>query len=266
MKMAMETIAAKRTIAMPDRDAKSRLRLDDALVRAGLAPSRSRARDMVRRGSVSVDGEIAKRPGRKIAADARLAVSDPAAGYVSRAALKLIAGLDAFGFNAAGRSVLDLGASTGGFCQVLLERDARHVVAVDVGHGQMAPAFAGEPRVTLIEGVNARDLTGDHLGGRPVEAITCDVSFISLKLALPPALALAEPGAWGVFLVKPQFEVGRAGIGKGGVVAAQKAQETARAIAGWLARQAGWSVTGLIASPVTGSAGNREFLLGARHD
>jgi len=251
---------------MPTSDSKNRLRLDDALVKAGLAPSRSRARDMVLRGTVTVDGLVADRPGRTIAAHARLAADDPAAGYVSRAALKLIAGLDAFGFDPAGLTVLDLGASTGGFTQVLLERSAAHVIPVDVGHGQMAAELAGDVRVTLLEGVNGRDLTRHHLGGRVVQGITCDVSFISLKLVLPPALGLAEPGAWGVFLVKPQFEVGRAGLGKDGVVAPQKGKETADAIAAWLARQAGWSLAGLIASPVTGGSGNREYLLGARHD
>ena len=251
---------------MPTGDSKTRLRLDDALVKAGLAPSRSRARDMVLRGTVTVDGTIADRPGRAIAADAQLAANDQAAGYVSRAALKLIAGLDTFGFDPAGRSALDLGASTGGFTQVLLQRGADHVVAVDVGHGQMAPDLAGDKRVTLLEGVNARALTRDHLAGRPVQAITCDVSFISLKLALPPALGLAEPGAWGVFLVKPQFEIGRSGIGKSGLVAPKIGEEAATAMAAWLAQQAGWSLTGLIVSPVTGGAGNREYLLGAQHD
>ncbi len=251
---------------MPGSDSITRLRLDDALVRAGLAPSRSRARDMVLRGTVRVDGRVAEKPGRTVAADASLEANDPASGYVSRAALKLIAGLDAFGFDPAGLNVLDLGASTGGFTQVLLERGAAHVIAVDVGHGQMAAGLADNRRVALLEGVNARDLTRDHLDGRPVQAITCDVSFISLKLALPPALGLAEPGAWGVFLVKPQFEAGRADIGKDGVVAPQKGKQTADAIAAWLARQAGWSVVGLIASPVTGGSGNREYLLGGQHD
>ena len=251
---------------MPTGDSRARLRLDDALVKAGLAPSRSRARDMVLRGTVTVDGIVADKAGRTIAAGARLAANDPAAGYVSRAALKLIAGLDAFGFDPAGLAVLDLGASTGGFTQVLLERGAGHVIAVDVGHGQMAPELAGEPRVTLLEGVNARDLRRDHLAGRPVQAVTCDVSFISLKLALPPALSMAEPGAWGVFLVKPQFEAGPSAIGKSGLVPPQTGEEAANAIADWLARQAGWSPAGLIASPVTGGAGNREYLLGGQHD
>src|SRR5690606_2793193 len=138
------------------------------------------------------------KPGALAAEDASVTVADAARGYVSRAALKLLTGLEAFGFDPAGRTVLDIGASTGGFTQVLLERGATHVVAIDVGHGQMAPHLAADPRVTLIEGLNARDLDLAALGGRVPEAAVCDVSFISLKLALPPALDLARPGAFGV--------------------------------------------------------------------
>jgi 23S rRNA (cytidine1920-2'-O)/16S rRNA (cytidine1409-2'-O)-methyltransferase len=244
-----------------------RRRLDEALVAAGLATSRSRARDAILRGAVTVDGAPAEKPGQLVAERAALALDDPAAGYVSRAALKLIAGLDHFGFDPDGRTALDLGASTGGFTQVLLERGAARVVAVDVGHGQMAPALAADPRVVLKEGLNARDLSAADLAGEWIEAIVCDVSFISLRLALPPALRLAEPGAWGVFLVKPQFEVGPEGIGKGGLVRdAAAAEAAARGIADWLAGEPGWQVVGLAPSPIAGGAGNREYLLGAvRH-
>jgi 23S rRNA (cytidine1920-2'-O)/16S rRNA (cytidine1409-2'-O)-methyltransferase len=243
---------------------RSRIRLDEALVAAGLAPSRSRARDAVRRGTVTVDGTVADRPGQLVAADAALALADPAAGYVSRAALKLIAGLDRFGFEPAARTILDLGASTGGFAQVLLERGATRVLAVDVGHGQMAPSLAADPRLVLKEGLNARALTASDLDGNRIEAITCDVSFISLRLALPPALSLAQPGAWGIFLVKPQFELGPDMIGKGGLVrGAAAAGAAAQDIADWLAAQPGWRVAGLAPSPILGGAGNREFLLGA---
>jgi 23S rRNA (cytidine1920-2'-O)/16S rRNA (cytidine1409-2'-O)-methyltransferase len=243
-----------------------RMRLDEALVAAGLAQSRARARDMVRRGAVAIDGRSADKPARMVAPDAALSVSDPAAQYVSRAALKLLAGLDAFGFDPAGLTALDLGASTGGFTQVLLERGAAAVIAVDVGHGQMDPALAGDPRVKSHEGLNARDLSPRLLGGWRIEAVVADVSFISLTLALPPALALAEPGAWGVFLVKPQFEVGRAAIGKGGVIRDPAAAErAAEALAAWLAGEQGWTVSGLLPSPVPGGDGNREYLLGARN-
>ena len=243
----------------------TRIRLDEALVARGLAPSRSRARDMVKRGTVTVDGAAETRPARMVSADAAIAVGDAAARYVSRAALKLIAGLDAFRFDPAGLTVLDLGASTGGFTQVLLERGAAHVVAIDVGRGELDSALAADPRVTLLERLNARDLTRAHLGGRPVEAITADLSFVSLKLALPPALGLAEPSAWGVFLVKPQFEVGRAALGKGGVVRDPEiARRAAEDIAAWLEAAQGWRVVELLLSPIAGGSGNIEFLLGAR--
>ncbi len=212
-----------------------RMRLDEALVARGLAPSRARARDMVKRGTVAVDGEVETKPARPVHDDTIVTAADPAARYVSRAALKLIAGLDAFGFDPTGRAALDLGASTGGFAQVLLERGAAHVVAVDVGHNVMDKTLAADPRVTLLESVNARDLTRAQIGAHRIGAVTADLSFISLKLALPSALALAEPCAWGLFLVKPQFEVGRGALGKGGVV---RDLETARAaaedIAHWL--------------------------------
>ena len=241
-----------------------RMRLDEALVRAGLAQSRSRARDMVLRGTVAIDGEPADKPARKVGPAARLSISDPASAYVSRGALKLAAGLDAFGFSPAGLCTLDLGAATGGFSQVLLERGAARVVAVDVGHSQMDPTLAGDTRMSVHEGLNARDLTRAHLRGERIGAIVSDVSFISLRLALPPALALAEPGAWGVFLVKPQFEVGREAIGKGGIVRDPAAgREAAGDLAAWLADEQGWRVLGLLPSPISGGDGNSEYLLGA---
>lgn len=243
--------------------ANDRQRLDELLVARGLFASRSRARDAVVRGTVSVGGAMVAKPGAAIARDADIAVSDAARRYVSRAALKLVAGLDAFGFDPAGRTVLDIGASTGGFTQVLLERGAAHVVAIDVGHGQMAPHLASDPRVTPVEGLNARDLTETACAGRRPGAVVCDVSFISLRLALPPALALAAPGAFAVLLVKPQFEAGRERIGKGGLVAPAVAAEIAAELRGWMEAQPGWRVVGLADSPIEGGDGNREFLLGA---
>ncbi|MBK1622741.1 TlyA family RNA methyltransferase [Afifella marina] len=242
----------------------ARLRLDEAVVAAGLLPSRARARDAIRRGTVTVNGETALKPATPVTADAALAIGDPAAAYVSRAAMKLRAGLDAFGFEPEGLTVLDLGASTGGFTQLLLETGAKHVVAIDVGHGQMHESLSGDPRVQLVEGVNARNLSKAHLDGHSVQAITADLSFISLRLALPPALELAARGSWGVFLVKPQFELGREALGRGGIVRDRTAAEgAAEALKGWLDGRLGWRVVGLCAAPFTGGDGNQEFCLGA---
>jgi 23S rRNA (cytidine1920-2'-O)/16S rRNA (cytidine1409-2'-O)-methyltransferase len=239
-------------------------RLDLALVERGLVSTRARARDAILRGHVSVNGKLAARPSLGVPPDAAIALDDPASGYVSRGALKLIAALDRFGYSPAGLVCLDVGASTGGFTQVLIERGAAKVFAVDVGHGQLDRTLTGNPRVVSREGINARDLTPDMLG-EPVAAIVADVSFISLKLVLPPVLSLATIDAWGVFLVKPQFEVGRAALGKGGIVRdPQLAERTAADVAHWVEAEAGWRVDGLILSPVEGGDGNREFLLGAR--
>ncbi|MEJ1157865.1 TlyA family RNA methyltransferase [Prosthecomicrobium sp. N25] len=240
-----------------------RVRLDQLLVARGLHPTRARARDAIGRGEVRVEGRVETKPGALVAEDAALASSDPAARYVSRAALKLAAALDAFGLSPAGKACLDIGASTGGFTQVLLERGARVVEAIDVGHGQLHPRLAADPRVRAVEGLNARDLTVADLSVAP-EFVTADVSFISLRLALPPALRLAAPGAEAVLLVKPQFEVGREGLGKGGLVRDPEAAEAAVAGIEALLATSGWTVLGRTESPLLGGDGNREFLLAAR--
>lgn len=241
-----------------------RQRLDIALVGAGLFDSRARARDAVLRGAVRLDGSVVTKPGLLVEAGAtRLSVDDPARTYVSRAALKLAHGLDVFGYSPEGRVALDLGASTGGFTQVLLERGAARVYAVDVGHGQLHASLAADARVVSMQGLNARALGHRHVPEAP-DAMVADLSFVSLRLALPPALALAAPGAWGVFLVKPQFEVGREGVGKGGIVRdAARAEKAARDVADWLDGEMGWRVAGLAVSPITGGDGNREYVLGA---
>jgi 23S rRNA (cytidine1920-2'-O)/16S rRNA (cytidine1409-2'-O)-methyltransferase len=247
----------------PQASPTQRLRLDELLVRRGLFPTRSRARDAIVRGVVRVDGRSVTKPGQPTGQDAMLDIDDPAQAYVSRAALKLIAGLDAFGLDPAGRMALDVGASTGGFTQVLLERGAGHVVALDVGHGQLDPGLAADPRVTSLEKVNARDLTAAHLDGLAPDFVASDVSFISLKLALPPALGLAAPGAVCVLLVKPQFEAGRAAIGKGGLLRhPADGERVAADLAAWLDAQPGWRTLGIVPSPIEGGDGNREFLLG----
>lgn len=236
------------------------IRLDQALVERGLAPSRARARALIEAGAVRLGGAVARRPSQKTPPEAALEVAQDPCPWVSRAGLKLDHALTTFGLTPGGIA-LDLGASTGGFTQVLLARGAEAVTAVDVGRGQMVPSLAEDPRVTLMEGVNARALPEDL--PRPAW-VTADLSFIGLETALPPALALAAPGATLVALVKPQFEVGRGHVGKGGVVRDPAAQAAALArIAAFLVRS-GWTVIGETESPVEGGDGNREFLIAAR--
>jgi len=252
-------------MSQSDIDRQAKMRLDNALVARDLAPSRAKARDAILRGHVTVDGAPAAKPSMTVAAAAEIVVDDPALGYVSRAALKLIAALDHFGYSPEDRTALDVGTSTGGFAEVLLERGAYRVYGIDVGHGQLHPRLAADRRIVSLENVNARDLDA-KLIDEPVGAITADVSFISLKLVLPPALALADENAWGIFLVKPQFEVGRADLGKDGIVRDQrKARSAADAIVRFIEVELGWAVDGMIASPIAGGDGNREYLVGARH-
>jgi 23S rRNA (cytidine1920-2'-O)/16S rRNA (cytidine1409-2'-O)-methyltransferase len=243
------------------------LRLDQLLVARGLFPTRSRARDAILRGAVKVDGRPAEKAGEPVAAGCVIAIDDPAQSYVSRAALKLIAGLDRFGLDPAGAIALDIGASTGGFTQVLIERGAARVFAVDVGHGQLDRTIRDDPRVVVREGLNARDLTMAHMEGQRPSFVVCDASFISLRLVLPAALSLAAPGAAGLFLVKPQFEAGRAALGKGGILRDPAMGEAIlRDLALWLDSREGWRVIGSCPSPVAGGDGNREYLLAGRKD
>ena len=242
------------------------LRLDHALVARGLAPTRSQARDLVVRGCVMVDGRIAHKAGAEVSPTTRIEVAAGAQPYVSRSGLKLAAALAAFEVSPAGLVALDIGASTGGFTQVLLEAGAARVYAVDVGTGQLHPTLAADPRITSLEGRDARTLDRAAIP-EPVGAIVADVSFISLTLALPAPLALAAPGAWLTALVKPQFEAGRAHVGKGGVVRDEAARTAAvDKVRDWLASQPGWRIIGVIPSPLEGGAGNVEYLIGARRD
>lgn len=240
-------------------------RLDQLLVSRGLFDSRSRARDAIARGTVTVDGRTVTKAGAGVGENAEIAIDDPAQAYVSRAALKLAAALDRFGLDPEGRNCLDIGASTGGFTEVLLARGAAHVIAVDVGHGQLHPRIGGDPRVTSLEGLNARELSADHLAGRTIGCVVSDVSFISLKLALPPALSLAASGAVCVLLVKPQFEAGRTAIGKGGLLKDPSAgPEIAAELERWLTAEMGWESLGVIPAPIAGGDGNQEYLLSGR--
>jgi len=240
-----------------------RIRLDQALEQRGLLPSRARARDAVLRGTVVVNGAVARKPNQQVGPDDVIGLDDPAASYVSRAALKLLAGLDAGAIDPAGRTCLDLGASTGGFTQVLLERGAKRVYAVDVGHDQLHERVKADPRVISLEGVNGRDLTVELIP-EPIELIVSDVSFVSILKVIDPALALATPTAEAVILIKPQFEVGREKIGKGGIVTDDAAvAEAVLRVTAHLA-EAGWAQRFAIGSPIAGGDGNREIVAGFR--
>ena len=237
------------------------MRLDQYLVLKGLAESRARAQAAIAAGLVTVDGAVAEKPAQKIGEGAAVAVAGAAHPYVSRGGVKLAAALDAFGIDPSGKTCLDLGASTGGFTDVLLRRGAAKIYAVDVGRGQLHEKIAGDPRVVNLEHTHAKDLSPQRVP-EPVDVIVCDVSFISLKKALPFALMLAAPGARLAALVKPQFEVGPEGVGKGGLVKDGLAGPVADDMARWIKTQ-GWDVIGVIDSPILGGDGNREFLIGA---
>lgn len=243
-----------------------RKRLDLTLVERGLAPTRSRARDLIRSGSVLVDNTVCTKPAVEVGPDQEVTLASGTRMTVSRAAAKLECGLDAFGFDTQGIIALDVGASTGGFTEVLLAHGATKVYAVDVGHDQLHTSLRSDPRVISLEGCDVRALT-PALVPDPIGALVADVSFISLQKALPAALELAAPGAWLIALIKPQFEAGREHVGKGGIVRDPAAREACvDRIRGWLAGLSGWTVQGVVPSPIKGGSGNEEFLVGARHD
>jgi 23S rRNA (cytidine1920-2'-O)/16S rRNA (cytidine1409-2'-O)-methyltransferase len=239
-------------------------RVDLALVARGLARSRSAAQAAVTAGRVTADGAAVKRVSQKVGPDAVLEV-DRGSDWVGRGAGKLDAALDTFGVPVTGRTALDLGASTGGFTQVLLERGARTVVALDVGHDQLAPELREDPRVLVIEGENARTLTAARLteltgSTEPPDVVVADLSFISLTLVLPAIAAVASPDADVICLIKPQFEVGRTKVRGGLVTDAGDREVAVRAVLD-TAAAAGLRTAGLIASPIVGTHGNREALV-----
>jgi len=242
----------------------SKQRLDQALVERGMASTRARAQAAIKAGHVRIAGRISLRPADMVGSADELSLAEAEMAYVSRAAFKLKHALDHFKIDPEGLVCLDIGASTGGFTQVLLERNASRVYAVDVGHGQLALEIESAPCVVSLERLNIKDITSEHVP-EPVDLIVCDVSFISLAKALPAALSLCPPGAMLIALIKPQFEVGRAHIGKGGIVREEAQQQrVCDDVAAWLNTQAGWTVLGITESPITGSDGNREFLIAAR--
>jgi 23S rRNA (cytidine1920-2'-O)/16S rRNA (cytidine1409-2'-O)-methyltransferase len=230
------------------------------LEQRGLMPSRARARDAILRGTVTVNGETARKPNQMVGDDDVLALDDPAAGYVSRAALKLIAGLDAGGIDVSGKTCLDVGSSTGGFTQVLLERGATRVFAVDVGHDQLHDSLRGDARVISLEGTNARGLDRETIP-EAIDLLVSDVSFVSLTKVLEAPLSLCGPGAEAVILFKPQFEVGREWVGKGGIVTDADAIERAMAEVIAFVQAEGWTLRTTVPSPIAGGDGNRETVL-----
>jgi len=240
-------------------------RLDQLLVERGLVKSRARAQALVMAGQVYAGTRRLDKPGKTVAADTALTVKGQDHPWVSRGGVKLAHALDAFAIDPTGRRALDLGAATGGFTDVLLQRGAAAVTAVDVGQGQLAWSLRQDLRVTVLERTNARYLTRAQVP-EPVDLIVCDASFIGLETLLPAPLALAAAGGWLVALIKPQFEVGRGLVGKGGVVRDPALHdEVCARIRDWLAARPGWSVAGLCESPIRGPEGNVEFLIAARH-
>lgn len=241
-----------------------RARVDAELVRRGLARSRQQAAELIGAGRVTIDGMRAAKPATAVAVTAALAVEGPAERtWVSRGAHKLIGALDAFAIEVTGRRCLDAGASTGGFTEVLLDRGAAEVVAVDVGYGQLAWSLRSDDRVAVIERTNVRDLTPEAVGG-PVDLAVADLSFISLSTVLPALTACCAPGADIVPMVKPQFEVGREQVGSGGVVSDPQLRAGAVLTVAGRAAELGWYTVGVTASPLPGPSGNVEYFLWLR--
>ncbi len=245
----------------------SKTRADEALVERGLAESRTRAQALILAGTVFSGTRRIDKAGAMLPVGAPLEVRGQDHPWVSRGGLKLDHALTTFGLSPAGRVCLDIGASTGGFTDVLLARGAARIHAVDVGHGQLAWKLRADPGVVVHERTNARHLTRAEIA-EPIEALVCDASFIGLATLLPAPLELCAPGAWAVALIKPQFEAGRALVARGKGVVRDPAihAEVCERVRRWWEGLAGWRVTGLIESPITGPEGNREFLIGAARD
>jgi 23S rRNA (cytidine1920-2'-O)/16S rRNA (cytidine1409-2'-O)-methyltransferase len=245
--------------------AKNKVRLDVLMVERGLAPSRERARALILARQVSVDGQVVDKAGAPVDETASLELAVPDHPYVGRGGIKLAHALDAFGVNVTGRSALDIGASTGGFTDVLLQRGAARVIALDVGHGQLDWKLRNDPRVVVREGVNARNLEPDDVPDT-VDLVTIDVAFISLGHIFPALPRVLNHGADIVALVKPQFEAGREEVGKGGLVTDPAVHDAVVARVTEKAAAAGFTRRGFTPSPITGATGNREFFLHLRYD
>lgn len=241
-----------------------KIRLDNLLVALGLAESRTKAQALIATGKVYTGQVKLDKAGHMVAPDLPLTVREAEHPYVSRGGMKLAHAITHFGLNPDGKVCADIGASTGGFTDVLLRNGASKVYAVDVGHGQLDWKIRQDERVAVLEKTNARQLQPSHIP-EPLDWVVCDASFISLKTVLPAAMALTSPGALLVALIKPQFEVGRERVGKGGVVREPELhQEVCDSICDWLSGQMGWQVLGVTESPIKGPAGNIEFLVCAK--
>ena len=239
-------------------------RADQLLVEQGLAESRAKAQALILAGLVSAGGRRIDKPGTALAEDIELALAGRDHPWVSRGGVKLGFALDHFAIDPDGLTALDIGASTGGFTDVLLVRGVARVHAVDVGRGQLAWKLRQDPRVVVHEGINARYLSRAEIPD-PIDLLTCDASFIGLATVLPAPLALTAERASLVALIKPQFEAGPAEVGKGGVVRDPMVHRAVcERVAAWIGAQPGWRVVGIADSPLTGPAGNREFLIHAR--
>jgi 23S rRNA (cytidine1920-2'-O)/16S rRNA (cytidine1409-2'-O)-methyltransferase len=243
--------------------ARTKTRLDILLVERGLVPSRERARALILAGQVTVDGQVVSKAGAPIGADARVEVAVPDHPYVGRGGVKLAHALDAFALDPRGRRALDVGASTGGFTDVLLRRGAIDVIALDVGHNQLDWRLRTDPRVIVREGVNARALTSDDVPHR-VSVVTIDVAFISLRHILPALPAFLDPSADVVALVKPQFEAGREEVGKHGIVSDPAVHDAVIERVTEAAAACGLSRLAMTPSAITGATGNQEFFLHLR--
>ena len=240
-----------------------KLRVDQLLVDRGLVESRTRAQALILAGKVYSGDRRVEKPGTAMPDDAPLQVKGQDHPWVSRGGLKLDHGLRHFGFSARGRICLDVGASTGGFTDVLLTAGAAKVHAVDVGHGQLAWKLRTDPRVVVYEKTNARHLATETVPD-PIDALVCDASFIGLATLLPAPLALCAAGAWAIALIKPQFEAGPGLVGAKGVVRDPAVhEEVCERVRLWWSRLEGWRVVGIAESPITGPEGNKEFLIGA---
>ncbi len=239
------------------------MRLDLYLTEHTLAPTRSKAQALIEAGKVTVDNQVIIKVSHKVNDESVVEVTELDHPWVSRGGLKLAGALESFSINPKDKIAIDVGASTGGFTDVLLARGAVKVYAVDVGHGQLHETLQRDPRVINLEKTNARTLDAALIPDAP-ELIVCDASFISLKLVLPAVMALAQVGAQLVALIKPQFEAGREHVSKSGVVKDTKIHaKICDDITSWLEHDRGWSVKGLVESPITGPAGNHEFLVWA---